>query len=718
METRSNTLLIYVARFPQIATASAAIITALVTLSITSTETIPVFSSELVSISAILITMLGLVGFTITAIGYRLRRPHEKGTGLLARMIGRVTASLIIGLLVSGAAIVIFYVLTQAFIGVSLDRWIVILLATGIAAIVAYGVAVLVIDLSTTELFMLGVAALVVGLAVAMLTSPNPDWYDYSLSYLGAHPVSDNWFNASLILTGLAVFAVVGDLIVPLRNMRDGGEITPRAFKIMHIGFIVISILVGLIGVFHSLQGSYQYWIHQGIAGSLFILIGIMEITVPRIAPVYPQWFKQTCYVFFGITLSLFVIHGVLNLINFPLFEMLLISSGLVWLFIFSAATNRIAQGDESSLVSFSPEVAPRLNYAIRIGLLAAVITTAITFVVVNPMESVPISSPDEISADSLIMQASVAITLIVAAFSYRHFSPLQYTDMKRTVGRRIRRLIFRILVSLVMALLALFISFIVAYMLNNLFIGARLNHFVTLTGMFGISFSVGSIVAYIASKIELFQLWVLMGATALTGLLWAMTQAANPYWWENAVSHLSHDQGGNTAFRGTVMLVGLLMIAAIEDLRYYFGLSVLHGELTKRNYRILLYSLYAIAIFIFMVGLFPTVVTPLSDFLHNVGAVGFSLTFIALTFIIGWLLPFFPTSFKLNSVIIGVLCIADFVGHYALNLYNFVALQLILFALIGVWIYLFEMATQKYYLANHAQYEALKQPDTEPNPA
>ncbi len=698
----------YAQMFPLYAAGFSAVAAALVTILIAPQGNVPFFSREVVSISTLMVFVSAFVGFGVTALGYRLRRPQNAGGGFVSRITGRVSAALIIGFLLASATIVIFYVLTQALTGVVWDRWAVVALAACVAGILGFGVGFIVVDLGTSELFILGVATLVVGVSAAMLMSADPDWYTYSLSYLGAHDGSAIFFNIALILAGLIVFAAVADINVDLRMLMDQERITPRTFKILRTVLIISAIMLTCVGIFNSVKGTFEYWIHQITACGFFIIIGLLELAVPRIAPGYPTWFKNTSYVFFAVTIALVILSYVFNLIAFTFFEILLVGASLVWFLLFQIVTDRLARGNESKPFSISKETMQKVGYAFRIGLIAGIASVLVAFVFTLNMEMVPLQSETDTSVDSLIVMCSVVVTLITAAFSYRRFTALRYVDMRDTIGRRVRRLIFRIIVSLVLTLLAFFLSMLIVYILNNLFIGASATRFVVLSGIFGIGLGLGLLVTYIVSQIREFEIWVLMGATASVGLLWAMTHAADPDWWQYSVSFLSHDEGGDTAFRISVMLVGLLMIAAIEDLRFYFGLSVLEGELSRGRYRILVATLYAIAVLIFMVGLFPTVVSPISDLLHNIGATGFSLTFVALCFVIRWLLPFYPAWFKNSSMIVGLLAIADMMALYVFNLINFVTVEIILFALIGVWIVLFERATQAYYESREDEYNQL----------
>lgn len=698
----------FATRFPIYAAIFAAIAAAIVTLFLVPEGIIPFFSTEMISIAGLILFIVPLVGFAVTAIGYRLRLPLQQGLGFLARIIGRVVASFVVALLTGGITLVVLYILANAFTGVMMDRWAAAIISAGVAALTALVTALIVSSLGTSQLFILGVAALVVGVGTAMLTSQDPDWYTYSISYLGAHAGSAIWFNIALVLAGLTIFAVVGDINLDLHELYEQGKLSRRLYRILRNTLIISAILLTCVGIFHSVKGTPSYWVHQISADGFFIIMGILQLLIPRIMPFYPKWFKNTSIVCFIITISLVILSFVIGVIPFTTFEIFLVGVALAWFLLFEIATDRIAHGNESRPVNLSEETMVRLIYAFKIGLVAGFITLGITVFLTFGDGTVPLGSETELSVSDIIVLSSVLTTLVVTASTYRHFSPVRYVDMKDTRTRRLRRLFYRIVVTIGFTLLAFFSSMLVTYTINNMFAGTMVDYFMAWSFAFGTGLGIGLLVAFIASNVKEFQIWVLMGAAAAVGLLWAMTHAADPNWWQYSVSFLSHDDGGDTAFRISVMLVGLLMIASIEDIRFYLALSLKRGELTSRKQHLLLAILYLISIFIFMVGLFPTVVTPLSDLLHNIGANGFALTFIVLCFMSGWLLPFYPPWFKTGSIITGLAGVGAIMADYVFHLINFVTVEIILFVLVGIWIVMFNSATQAHYGSEESEYEKL----------
>ena len=104
-------------------------------------------------------------------------------------------------------------------------------------------------------------------------------------------------------------------------------------------------------------------------------------------------------------------------------------------------------------------------------------------------------------------------------------------------------------------------------------------------------------------------------------------------------------------------------MAAVAEDVAALYRIAAEDGQISRRNYWFLRAGLLAAAFGIVGVGLFPTVVSDLSDFLHNVFASVMIGAVVLGMFMIPIMVPVLPRTFRIISLVCG----AGTIGLFAL---------------------------------------------------
>jgi len=294
------------------------------------------------SIAVILILLTLLDGMFVTVLGYRQLvaydeslSPIERAAAAVQRnLIGRISVAVTVGLLLMGLSVVGTYLFDLIFAGVALTRFSVILLAGAYSAVLAFWIAYWVVTLKSQQIFGLAVAVIVVGMAVAAVTSTNTRWWQNSLSFLGHDDNAAMFFNIGLILGGMLLLAVAVDVINEFRVLKDKGRFPDQNYRLLQIMLCTICFCVSGIGMFPSSVSLASDILHQIAANGMVALIVILMFTVTAVVPVLSIDFKATSRIF-GALCVLFVLLALIRVFNFVTLEITLIGACLTWMFLF-----------------------------------------------------------------------------------------------------------------------------------------------------------------------------------------------------------------------------------------------------------------------------------------------------------------------------------------------------------------------------------------------
>ncbi len=349
-----------------------------------------------------------------------------------------------------------------------------------------------------------------------------------------------------------------------------------------------------------------------------------------------------------------------------------------------------------------------RLKLALRCAIAAGVGSLGFSLLNTNRLELIPIADTLALPFTSLTLNTqsisstfiylTLSISLVVVAISFRRLARYDPTasELERRAAAFGSEWIGRLAVSLIVGLLLFGASLGGMLLLARLFEGAALTRLgvVILATAYGSGLGFG--LAFWAVTLKTRQILTLAGVFLIGGLIFAMWVSSDRLWWQRSLSALGHDSIAGLIFNLSLIFAGLAALAvAIEEIDMLRLLREA-GILTWQGYRVLQVSLVGICVLMIGIGLFPTTISPLSDFLHNIAAHGMIVLIVLLMFTVTIFAPIFPQHFKAISTGFGVAC-AVLVALYVLRLLNFVVMEILLVSTCGVWMFYFKVQTEAY---------------------
>jgi hypothetical protein len=330
-----------------------------------------------------------------------------------------------------------------------------------------------------------------------------------------------------------------------------------------------------------------------------------------------------------------------------------------------------------------------RLRFALLMGGVGALIALVVAGRVTIGSTDLPVIGQGNNLA-TVLLYALPIVSGLIMALSFRRLleTDESLSPAERMVAaKRGRQWATRIVASLVVAGLVFGGTALIFFLLTNLFTGLVVSRAAAILLTVGLGALAGFLTAYWAVAVTSTQLLVvgLLFTFVMLGL--AMANATNPQWWENSISYLSHDSGGDIFFRLGLILGGLIVMSVAVDIIGLFRLAMEAGQISKRNFRIVQFGLLAASFGIVGVGLFPTVVSDLSDFLHNLFANGMIGLVMIGMFAIPILVPVLPPSFRIFSFTCGVIAVGLFLSWAVMGWIIFSIFEVLILSLAAVWV-------------------------------
>ena len=340
-----------------------------------------------------------------------------------------------------------------------------------------------------------------------------------------------------------------------------------------------------------------------------------------------------------------------------------------------------------------------RMRFALTMLAVGAILGLVIAGYVTRGVVDTPLLGGQSNLATAFLYVLPIVAGLTTAIGYRRQFSDnaALSPDERLAIERRGRQLGGRILAALVVAGLVFIGTALVFYLLTGAFTGVVVSRLVTVllaaVGGALAGFLVGLWIVSITTRQLLVGAFLFM----VGGLLLGVINVYDPTWWQNAISFMSHDSGSAMFFRWALIIGGLAVAAAVEDVAGLFRIAAENGQISHRSYVLLRAGLLAAAFGIVGVGLFPTVVSPVSDFLHNVFASLMIGAVMLGMFAIPFTIPVLPRNFRIISIVCGVLAVSLFVAWAVLGLLIFVLFQILILSLSGIWALIFLAYTLRF---------------------
>ncbi|NCU38536.1 hypothetical protein EOL96_05785 [Candidatus Saccharibacteria bacterium] len=298
---------------------------------------VPLFGHDSVGLTSALLAMVasGSVSFwglyTQHPRVAELRALKSSKVGLIRRWIKVFSLTFVIAMLGFLLTSIVFFVIQQAFQGVTFDTYasaVASATAAGIASYTSYLVAVTMTPMILSSLLAL---FLVSGVLSSAISNSDPNWWEYHFSSLGSGgSLSAGAFNITLIIAGLVIWVLAGILAGDLYELqRQQKTIYPRRIKVFHWSLVAIGVALAMVGAFVY---DVHVTIHNSSAGSMAIVFLALVTALPYIVPNLTKAFYGFSYsMLAALAVAVYLFYGT-GYFNLTAFELVAAAIIFTWL--------------------------------------------------------------------------------------------------------------------------------------------------------------------------------------------------------------------------------------------------------------------------------------------------------------------------------------------------------------------------------------------------
>jgi hypothetical protein len=224
--------------------------------------------------------------------------------------VNTVSVALVHGVLSALAALGVFLVLSRGFLGLDVEPfWSVTLLAV-VLGLTAYMVYLSISRMTTQRMSSLLMAFVTIGTLTAMVTTPDPLWWEVHFSQLGTFwDLSSLIFNGTLVVGGLLVTTFAVYLANDLHTLVDHGALrSTAAARVVPLLFVIMGSMlagVGLVPVNVSLL------IHNLCASGMGVMFLVLLVTGRWILNGMPRTYFISSWAFLAALVASTVLFAV-----------------------------------------------------------------------------------------------------------------------------------------------------------------------------------------------------------------------------------------------------------------------------------------------------------------------------------------------------------------------------------------------------------------------
>jgi len=306
---------------------------------------IPYIQQNDFSVASFLIEITFIVSFFVTALGYRRytfvsqtagsRIKRLQATG---KWITRLAIAFAMGIVATTTSILIFSAGGVWLREAEFPDWLVLMVCIAYTGVFTYTIAYFISGRGQTWLLYLAAGIFGGGLLLAILVTPDLEWWTRAISFLGGD-IGGIFFNMAFILAGLILLAVLQDRMLDLMVMREAGYFIAPHLEWLHAVLLALCVGTTGIGLFPFIPNTTQFVLHQifsNLAALAFIAATFITI---RLLPIFPENSQYPSGAFGVVAIGLAIGHYVLKLYNFSALELMLIGLGAVWVSFFFGIT-------------------------------------------------------------------------------------------------------------------------------------------------------------------------------------------------------------------------------------------------------------------------------------------------------------------------------------------------------------------------------------------
>jgi len=299
-------------------------------------------ANSIAQISIYLGIFFGCAGFLYTVIKHR----NAQQWHLRWRHI--FTLTMAYGILCFAVIAIFFQIFSRAFIGLHLDHYTSAIIIGLIVGICSYVLMTASRNINFSTITAVLIATLFGGILFSMLTSGQPDWWQFNFSYLGTQNVKNAmYFNFTLIFSGLIMLTLVDYLFTSL----DASPTHNRRLFALRILFSLLAITLGGVGLFPNNPG-WTHTVHDYFAQTLVLIVLLMIVGAKWFLPKADAEFIYMSYTI-GIALvvvTIFFQH--LHFMSLTGFEIVACALAFIWLILLLSHLSSIALPSSSYKVA------------------------------------------------------------------------------------------------------------------------------------------------------------------------------------------------------------------------------------------------------------------------------------------------------------------------------------------------------------------------------
>lgn len=296
---------------------------------------IPIFGRVSIGTTAIVLaSVAAFIGYFIVLYQNRERTKGRSTFYKVRVFLDRFSLSFIHGALVFLLTTVAYFVVSEAFTGVLIDKYASSIIVATTVLVAAYTFYLIAANATTLMISSALAVFLVSGALTSMITATDPYWWQMHLSSLGGGDGFSSYaFNLTLIIGG-AVIVSIANLIA---NDFSRLKTLDSKFKQANIGRVRVLLMLmglGLAGVGLFPFDTYPMLHNVSASGMFFLFIGLV-IGLRSLVPTFSRAFFIFSYAMIGVLLASLVLLTRVGYFDLTAFEIICFLVLFGWLVVF-----------------------------------------------------------------------------------------------------------------------------------------------------------------------------------------------------------------------------------------------------------------------------------------------------------------------------------------------------------------------------------------------
>ncbi|MDX2076899.1 MAG: hypothetical protein SFZ02_10740 [bacterium] len=306
---------------------------------------IPYIQYNNFSLASFLIEITFIVSFFVTALGYRRYTFVSQSAGAriqrlqsTGKWLTRLAIALATGIAATISSILVFSVIGVWLRDASFPDWLVLIVCVGYTGGFTYIIAYFISGRGQTWLLFLAAGIFGGGILLAILVTPDLDWWTRAISFLGGD-VGGIFFNMAFIIAGLILLAVLQDRMLDLMVMREAKYFDAPRLEWLHALLLALCVGTTGVGLFPFIPNTPQFVLHQIFSNVAALAFIIASFVTARLLPIFPENISYPSGAFGILAIILAIGHYIFHFYNFSALELMLIIVGAIWVSFFFGIT-------------------------------------------------------------------------------------------------------------------------------------------------------------------------------------------------------------------------------------------------------------------------------------------------------------------------------------------------------------------------------------------